>query len=158
MQSILRLNEVGLLVVEEASTTTWNPYQASDTRQQVSVVEHMSIHRESGRVVRKQARQERVESAGPGEREVSESRCDRPFKPRRAPGEVRTQVRGRLCSGQLCCDWLYSGYNGGELASTTEPPLNHNPKYHVSLQLLKLPMYKHNCMAMMRVIKDNNRC
>ncbi|KAK3892708.1 hypothetical protein Pcinc_003500 [Petrolisthes cinctipes] len=51
----------------------------SDTRQQVRVVEQVSSHRESGKVARRQARQERVESAGPGEREVSETRCDRPF-------------------------------------------------------------------------------
>ncbi|KAK3893647.1 hypothetical protein Pcinc_002560 [Petrolisthes cinctipes] len=70
MQSILRVNEVGLLVVEEASTTTWNPDQGSDARQQVWVVAQVSSQRESGRVVGRQARQERVESAGPGEREL----------------------------------------------------------------------------------------
>ncbi|KAK3883812.1 hypothetical protein Pcinc_005431 [Petrolisthes cinctipes] len=79
MQRILRVNEVGLLVVEEASTTTWNPDQGSDARQQVRVVVQVSSHRESGRVARRQARQERVESAGPGKQEVSETRCDLPF-------------------------------------------------------------------------------
>ncbi|KAK3869125.1 hypothetical protein Pcinc_025555 [Petrolisthes cinctipes] len=70
---------VGLLVVEEASTTTWNPDQGSDARQQVKVLAQASSHREPGKVARRQARQERVESAGPGVREVNETRCDRPF-------------------------------------------------------------------------------
>ncbi|KAK3887942.1 hypothetical protein Pcinc_007964 [Petrolisthes cinctipes] len=70
---------VGLLVVEEASTTTWNPDHGSDARQQVKVLAQVSSHREPGKVVRRQERQERVESAGPGVREVNETRCDRPF-------------------------------------------------------------------------------
>ncbi|KAK3895116.1 hypothetical protein Pcinc_001131 [Petrolisthes cinctipes] len=41
-----------------------------DARQQVWVVAQVSSQRESGRVVGRQARQERVESAGPGEREL----------------------------------------------------------------------------------------
>ncbi|KAK3892264.1 hypothetical protein Pcinc_003885 [Petrolisthes cinctipes] len=75
------MNEVGLLVVEEASTTTWNPDQGSDSRQQVRVVAQVSSHRESGgRVARRQARQERVESAAPGEREVNRPDVTGPFK------------------------------------------------------------------------------
>ncbi|KAK3877798.1 hypothetical protein Pcinc_017528 [Petrolisthes cinctipes] len=51
----------------------------SDARQQVKVLAQASSHREPGKVARRQARQERVESAGPGVREVNETRCDRPF-------------------------------------------------------------------------------
>ncbi|KAK3892845.1 hypothetical protein Pcinc_003316 [Petrolisthes cinctipes] len=77
--SILRVNEVGLLVVEEASTTTWNPDQDSDARQQVRLLAQVSSHREPGKVARRQAGQERVQSAGPGEQKVNETHCDRPF-------------------------------------------------------------------------------
>ncbi|KAK3866984.1 hypothetical protein Pcinc_027522 [Petrolisthes cinctipes] len=53
--------------------------QGSDARQQVKVLAQVSSHREPGKVARRQARQERVESDGPGVGEVNETRCDRPF-------------------------------------------------------------------------------